>query len=160
MPSLEVRRCGDGHPPVTERERDIRLNGTGGVKFCVARIEKSVRAFSLSGSKSRTLQRSTSNAAIGASFFIERWTLCVNRWTFSFDESAARSRRRSFVRRRIVWRDRHACRRDLFQYRDDRLSGSADRPVVSRPDRGDDLSINRKLRHELTRSGKPLATRA
>src|SRR2546430_17133894 len=87
-PLLEVRRCGDGHPPVTERERDIRLNGTGGVKFCVARIEKSVRAFSLSGSKSRTLKRSTSNAAIGASFFIERWTLCVNRWTFSFDESA------------------------------------------------------------------------
>ena len=33
-------------------------------------------------------------------------------------------------------------------------------PVVSRPDRGDDLSINRKLRHELTRSGKLLATRA
>jgi len=30
---LEVRRCGDGHPPVTEREREIRLNGTGGVKI-------------------------------------------------------------------------------------------------------------------------------
>jgi hypothetical protein len=30
---LEVRRCGDGHPPVTQREREIRLNGTGGVKF-------------------------------------------------------------------------------------------------------------------------------
>jgi hypothetical protein len=30
---LEVRRCGDGHPPVTKREREIRLNGTGGVKF-------------------------------------------------------------------------------------------------------------------------------
>jgi hypothetical protein len=28
---LEVRRCGDGHPPVTERERVIRLNGIGGV---------------------------------------------------------------------------------------------------------------------------------
>src|SRR6267378_3932466 len=32
-PSLEVRRCGDGHPPVTERERVIRLNGIGGVTF-------------------------------------------------------------------------------------------------------------------------------
>src|SRR6266481_8562170 len=32
-PSLEVRRCGDGHPPVTERERVIRLNGIGGVRF-------------------------------------------------------------------------------------------------------------------------------
>src|SRR5437762_2622250 len=30
-PLLEVRRCGDGHPPVTERERVIRLNGIGGV---------------------------------------------------------------------------------------------------------------------------------
>jgi hypothetical protein len=30
---LEVRRCGDGHPPVTERERVIRLNGIGGVIF-------------------------------------------------------------------------------------------------------------------------------
>jgi len=30
---LEVRRCGDGHPPVTKREREIRLNGIGGVIF-------------------------------------------------------------------------------------------------------------------------------
>ncbi|PYL65443.1 MAG: hypothetical protein DMF25_03645 [Verrucomicrobia bacterium] len=30
---MEVRRCGDGHPPFTERERAIRLNGTGGVKI-------------------------------------------------------------------------------------------------------------------------------
>jgi hypothetical protein len=30
---LEVRRCDDGHPPVTERERVIRLNGIGGVTF-------------------------------------------------------------------------------------------------------------------------------
>jgi hypothetical protein len=30
---LEVRRCGDSHPPVTKREREIRLNGTGGVKI-------------------------------------------------------------------------------------------------------------------------------
>src|SRR5437762_6255160 len=32
-PLLEVRRCDDGHPPVTERERVIRLNGIGGVTF-------------------------------------------------------------------------------------------------------------------------------
>jgi len=36
---LEVRRCGDGHPPVTERERVIRLNGIGGVTI-QTRIEK------------------------------------------------------------------------------------------------------------------------
>jgi len=30
---LEVRRCGDGHPPVTKREREIRLNGISGVTF-------------------------------------------------------------------------------------------------------------------------------
>ncbi|PYL48635.1 MAG: hypothetical protein DMF32_08990 [Verrucomicrobia bacterium] len=30
---MEVRRCDDGHPPVTERERVIRLNGIGGVTF-------------------------------------------------------------------------------------------------------------------------------
>jgi len=43
---LEVRRCGDGHPPVSKREREIRLNGTSGVKFFSnARIEKWIRAF-------------------------------------------------------------------------------------------------------------------
>jgi hypothetical protein len=41
---LEVRRCGDGHPPVTERERVIRLNGIGGVIF-QTRIEISIRVF-------------------------------------------------------------------------------------------------------------------
>jgi hypothetical protein len=35
---LEVRRCGDGHPPVTKREREIRLNGISGVKISKARI--------------------------------------------------------------------------------------------------------------------------
>src|SRR6266478_2212785 len=45
-PSLEVRRCGDGHPPVTERERVIRLNGIGGVRFQKTRIEISIRVFS------------------------------------------------------------------------------------------------------------------
>jgi hypothetical protein len=32
-PSLEVRFRSDGHPPFTEREREIHLNGTGGVKI-------------------------------------------------------------------------------------------------------------------------------
>ena len=43
---MEVRRRGDGHPPVTERERVIRLNGIGGVTF-KTRIENSIRVFSL-----------------------------------------------------------------------------------------------------------------
>jgi hypothetical protein len=30
---LEVRNRGDGHPPFTEREREIHLNGTCGVKI-------------------------------------------------------------------------------------------------------------------------------
>jgi hypothetical protein len=33
-PSLEVRFRSDGHPPFTEREREIHLNGIRGVKFC------------------------------------------------------------------------------------------------------------------------------
>jgi hypothetical protein len=33
-PSLEVRFRSDGHPPFTEREREIHLNGICGVKFC------------------------------------------------------------------------------------------------------------------------------
>src|SRR5437763_2074830 len=41
-PLLEVRHRGDGHPPVTERERVIRLNGIGGVTFKTP-IENSIR---------------------------------------------------------------------------------------------------------------------
>jgi hypothetical protein len=44
---LEVRRCGDGHPPVTKREREIRLNGISGVTFQKTRIEISIRVFHL-----------------------------------------------------------------------------------------------------------------
>jgi hypothetical protein len=53
---LEVRRCGDGHPPVTERERVIRLNGIGGVTF-----ENPDRKFDpgfLLGWRGQSLQRS------------------------------------------------------------------------------------------------------
>ena len=43
-PLLEVRRCGDGRPPVTVRDGVICLNGIGGVTF-KTRIEKSIRGF-------------------------------------------------------------------------------------------------------------------
>jgi hypothetical protein len=53
---LEVRRRGGGHPLVTERERVIRLNGTGGVKILdEAWIELSIQAFSLLESNRSTL---------------------------------------------------------------------------------------------------------
>ena len=42
-------------------------------------------------------------------------------------------------------------RRNLLQHFDDRLPGGADRSVVSRPDRGHDLSADRQLRHERAR---------
>jgi len=59
---LEVRRCGDGHPPVTKREREIRLNGTSGVKFFSnARIEKLIRAFFYEEQKTRTFNVSGQN---------------------------------------------------------------------------------------------------
>jgi AraC-like DNA-binding protein len=44
---LEVRRYGDGHPPVTKREREIRLNGISGVALQKTRIEISIRVFHL-----------------------------------------------------------------------------------------------------------------
>ncbi len=44
-----------------------------------------------------------------------------------------------------------ACRRGLFQHFHDRLPGGADRSVVSRANRGDDLSADRQLRHESRR---------
>src|SRR5271165_2220656 len=50
--------------------------------------------------------------------------------------------------RRCIWHDR---RRDLFQYLDDRLSRSAYRSFLSRPNRRNDLSVDRKLRRELAR---------
>jgi hypothetical protein len=54
---LEVRRCRDGHPPVTEREREIRLNGTGGVKFPKSPDRISIRVFSLNRQSVEELQR-------------------------------------------------------------------------------------------------------
>src|SRR5438067_4149329 len=57
-PLLEVRRCGDGHPPVTERERVIRLNGIGGVRFQKTRIENLIRVFSLRPPRSSLAKRS------------------------------------------------------------------------------------------------------
>src|SRR5438046_7892467 len=77
--------------------------------------------------------------------------------TITRDARPARSRRWKIFRGRIIWRNRHPLWRDLFQHRDDRLSGSADRSLLSGPDRGHDLSANRKLRNQLARSGKPFA---
>jgi hypothetical protein len=63
---LEVRRCGDGHPPVTERERVIRLNGIGGVTF-QTRIEITIRVFLL-----RTFVILSEAKNLG-SFLPQRW---------------------------------------------------------------------------------------
>jgi hypothetical protein len=63
---LEVRRCGDGHPPVTKREREIRLNGICGVifrnpdrnfgpGFCSLRIQSSIFGDPLSWFFQRTV---------------------------------------------------------------------------------------------------------
>ncbi len=66
-PSLEVRRCGDGHPPVTERERVIRLNGIGGVTF-KTRIEKFDPGFSLKRSNSMSFRAKWRNPATSTNF--------------------------------------------------------------------------------------------
>jgi hypothetical protein len=63
---LEVRRCGDGHPPVTERERVIRLNGIGGVTF-KTRIDFSIRVLS---SKTFVILSEAKNLG---SFLPQRW---------------------------------------------------------------------------------------
>jgi len=60
---LEVRRCGDGHPPVTERERVIRLNGIGGVTL-QTRIEITIRVFLL---RTFVILSEAKNGASGAS---------------------------------------------------------------------------------------------
>src|SRR5262249_61691404 len=70
------------------------------------------------------------------------------------------SRRRQIFRGRSIWRNRDAGWRDLFQHRDDRLSGGADRSVVSRADCSHDVSADRKLRDQLARWGEPGAARA
>ncbi len=45
MPSLEVRGSGGGHPPVTIRERELHLNGTGGVILFRARFSDEPGSF-------------------------------------------------------------------------------------------------------------------
>ena len=47
-----------------------------------------------------------------------------------------------------VRRRRRDVRRDGLQHRDDRLPGDADRPVVLRPDRGDDRAAHRQHRRQ------------
>jgi len=76
---LEVRRCGDGHPPVTKREREIRLNGISGVKFFSnARIKKLIRAFFYEEKKTRTFNVSAQSRFLDLS--IERCALNVVRF--------------------------------------------------------------------------------
>ncbi len=45
MPSLEVRFCDDGHPPLPKGNGRFYLNGICGVKFSRTRIEVSIRVF-------------------------------------------------------------------------------------------------------------------
>ena len=62
-PLLEVRRCGDGHPPVTKRERDIRLNGTSGVKFQKPGSRTSIRVFFSTKEQTLSTKRRRSNTS-------------------------------------------------------------------------------------------------
>jgi hypothetical protein len=75
MPLLEVRRCGAGHPPFTERERVIRLNGTSGVIF-LRKAWMFFRAF-LFWKQTFNAQRFKAER-----FLVERWALSVERWAF------------------------------------------------------------------------------
>jgi len=79
-PLLEVRFRSDGHPPFTEREREIHLNGTCGVKFC----KKPGFDCESRLSFSENAQRRTSNAKFFKSerILVERWVLSVERWAF------------------------------------------------------------------------------
>src|SRR5205814_6736469 len=154
-PSLEVRRCGDGHPPVTKREREIHLNGTSGVKFSKNPDRISIRVFRDS------LLRQTTNSNLD-SRTTYRFVAFENppiRSTIHADARTTRPRRRPIFRGRIFWGSRHTGWRNLFQHRHDRLSGSADRSILSRADRGDDVSIDRQLRDQFARPGKPFAAR-
>src|SRR5439155_24088415 len=74
--------------------------------------------------------------------------------TIAPNARTARPRRWPNFRRRIIRRDRNTGRRSMFQHFDDRLSGSADGPILSWANRGHDLSTHWKLRHERDRSGK------
>jgi hypothetical protein len=71
----------DGHPPFTEREREIHLNGTSGVKFCEGPGSIAIQAFFFNGSKRRTLdvQHPILNSE---GFLVEHWVLSVERWAF------------------------------------------------------------------------------
>ena len=68
-----------------------------------------------------------------------------DRWN-QFDESHTRTRKRNLVRRGSGGRDRGDRRRGRVQHEHDRLPGSADRSLVRRADRHDDLPGDRQLR--------------
>jgi hypothetical protein len=82
---LEVRRSGDGHPPFTEREREIHLNGTSGVKilrrlgsivdpglFLFFAMENANLPPPWLGSDAASAERPTLNASIQNGFSVER----------------------------------------------------------------------------------------
>jgi hypothetical protein len=93
---LEVRRCDDGHPPVTERERVIRLNGISGVRFAnpdrnfdPGFFVRTVVVIVSEAQGSRT-DPVKSSFGLSAGFLdfarndisVERWALSVERWAF------------------------------------------------------------------------------
>jgi hypothetical protein len=116
---LEVRNRSDGHPPFTEREREIHLNGIGGVKFCerLGLIDES-KPFFFSENAEReaskpivipnevrdlTIEAEDTQSRIACStaereilrsaqddISVERWALSVERWAFRADESYTR----------------------------------------------------------------------
>jgi hypothetical protein len=85
---LEVRNRSDGHPPFTEREREIHLNGIGGVKFCerLGLIDESKPFFF----SEENVQLPKFNFSMQKRFVVERWALSVERWAFRADESYTR----------------------------------------------------------------------
>ena len=71
--------------------------------------------------------------------------------------SCARSRKRHLVPRQGRRRGRRDRRRGRVQHEHDRLSGSADRSVVRRPDRHDDVPGDRQLRRHRPRTSSRAA---
>src|SRR5436190_9752253 len=133
-------------------EREIRLNGICGVIFLRSRIEKLDSAFCLPVSSCRAKPKLSQEASKSYDMDPQseeswgfRMTASGNVLTIARDARSSRPRRRPSFRRRIIRRCWHASRRALLQHFDDRLSGSADRSILSRTNCGNDLSAHWKL---------------
>ena len=76
-PLLENRFRSDGNPPFTEREREIHLNGTCGVKF----YEKPGfdRGSRLSFLKTPNAEPPNAQFSKSERILVERWVLSVER---------------------------------------------------------------------------------